>query len=238
MRFTPFRNFLLLWLQLGIEKFRLKTMKRQSDFTIWKISRDIVQRCSIRQRNAKKEIVWVFQDLVFKVSLAAMDPRIRSSSDQKIVKLGAPWFPSLIKRKRKPVRQSGFQGAAPDGHKFVLLLFQHLRQSGVDVEINEKDIQRHNYQVVVQFEKGPWPPLWPKCCSHLFFHLILCGKRAGDVKRVPGSVNHATVNKGARPLMFDVRLVVLIFFGSLGWSELKIVSNCLSWPRLLERNIS
>ena len=143
MRFTPFRNFLLLWLQLGIEKFRLKTMKRQSDFTIWKISRDVVQRCSIRQRNAKKEIVWVFQDLVFKESLAAMDPRIRSSSDQKIVKLGASWFPSLIKRKRKPVRQSGFQGAAPDGHKFVLLLFQHLRHSRVDVEINEKDIQRH-----------------------------------------------------------------------------------------------
>ena len=183
-----------------------------------------MQRCSIRQRNAKKEIVRVFQALVFKVSLAAMDPRIRSSADQKIVKLGASWFPSLIKRKRKPVRQSGFQGAAPDGHKFVLLLFQHLRQSRVDVEINDKDIQRHKLpSCVSSLERPPWPPLWPQCCSHFFFHLILCGKRAGDVKRVPGSVHHATVNKGARPLMFDL-IVVLIFFWEPGvvWVE-----NCI-----------
>jgi hypothetical protein len=109
------------------------------------------------------------------------------------------------------------------------------------VEINDKDIQRHKLpSCVSSLERPwpPWPPLWPQRCSHLFFHLILCGERAGDVKRVPGSVHHATVNKGARPLMFDVRLVVLIFFGSLGWSELKILSNCLSWPRLPERNIS
>ena len=211
-------------------------MKRQSDFTIWKISRDVVQRCSIRQRNAKKEIVWVFQDLVFKVSLAAMDPRIRSSSDQKIVKLGASWFPSLIKRKKTcaAVRISR-RGSRRPQICTPPLPTPEAQQSLWKLMI--KIFKGTNYQVVVQFEKGPWP-LWPQCCPHLFFHLILCGKRAGDVKRVPGSVNHATVNKGARPLMFDIRLVVLIFFGSLGWSELKIVSNCLSWPRPLERNIS
>ena len=237
MRFTPFRNFLLLWLQLGIKKFRLKTMKRQSDFTIWKISRDVVQRCSIRQRNAKKEIVWVFQDLVFKVSLAAMDPRIRSSSDQKIVKLGASWFPSLIKRKKNLCGSPDFKARLQTATNLYSSSSNTWGRAELTWKLMRKIFKGTNYQVVVQFEKGPWP-LWPQCCPHLFFHLILCGKRAGDVKRVPGSVNHATVNKGARPLMFDVRLVVLIFFGSLGWSELKIVSNCLSWPRLLERNIS
>ena len=51
-------------------------------------------------KKCKKGNSLSFQDLVFKVSLAAMDPRIRSSSDQKIVKPDAPWFPSLIKRKK------------------------------------------------------------------------------------------------------------------------------------------
>ena len=100
---------------------------------------------SIRQLEMQKGNILnlFFQDIVFSVQFDALDPR---TQEQFLAENCQTWclnpdFPlkmqptlgiSKTKAKlgrrgdKKPVRQSGFQGATPDGHKFVLLFFQHL----------------------------------------------------------------------------------------------------------------
>ena len=122
------------------EDFRLKQRQETKVASQQKISKDIVQR-SIRQENVKRRYFNLFSWKLFsrwhlvhqirepgailnrKLSNLVPDPDfpLKMQSNFKDIKRHI----SEAKRK-KPVRHSSFQGAAPDGHKFVLFFLQQL----------------------------------------------------------------------------------------------------------------